>query len=206
MTEKNEPTQEEKQRDVALKNLKANTLMDLAATYLVYKNKKYGDEDNDAMENFKYFPAFNSGAKAYAADGTEYNVVQNSILKSREKGVRYSGNVSEVGIMKDCSQIINESLNSVKISDIMGLMGSKANVKDAYLGSLVSKLSEDQFKKLPKAKQEAIEAQEELYGTIIGSYQSYLTKTKVSESLAQGAKEISKGLEKMLAIPEEKKK
>ncbi len=207
MTDKpEEKSPEEKQRDVALKNLKASNLVDVAASYLVYKNKKYGDEDNDAMNAFKYFPAFNSGLKAYAADGTEYNVMQNSILKSRQEGERYSGNISEMGIMKDCAAILQESLNSVKISDIMGLMGSKAKVNDGYLGSLKSNISDEEFSKLSKDKQEAIVAQEGLYKNILGGYQAYLTKTKVSDALAQSAKEIPKGLEKMLAIPEEKKR
>ncbi len=207
MTDKSEEkSPEEKKRDVALKNLKASNLVDLAATYIVYKNNKYGDEDNDAMGAFKYFPAFNSGIKAYASDGTEYNVMQNSILKSREKGVRYSGNVSELGIMKDCAAIVQESLDNSKISDIMGLMGSKAKFSDKYLGSLKTNISEEEFKKLPDDKKAAVLAQEELYNKIFGGYQSYLTKTKVSEALAQGAKEEAKGLEKMLAIPEEKKK
>lgn len=209
MAEKEKPKEksaEEIRREVALKNLKAQNLMNMAASYLVYKNKDYGEEDNSAIEEFKYFPAFNSGTKAYNAKGEEYDVVRNSILSSREEGQRYSGNVSKMKIMKDCAAIMQESLNAIKISDVMGLMGSKANVPDAYIGNLLPKISKEELDNLPADQKKGIQKSMEAYQTIVGSYQAYLTQTKVSEALAESAKQIPKGLEKLLGASEKKDK
>jgi hypothetical protein len=142
--------------------------------------------------------------KAYNAKGEEYNVMQNSILTSREDGQRYSGNVSEMKIMKDCAAIMQESLNAVKISDVMSLMGSKANVEDAYVESLMPKISKEDAAKLSPEQKEGLNASMKLYQQLVGSYQTYLVQTKVSEALAESAKQIPKGLEKLLTVPEKK--
>jgi len=201
-----EKTPEELKREVALKNLKASNLMNVASSYLVHKNGEvYGKADNSAMEEYKYLPAFSSGTKAYNAKGEEYDVIRNSILASREDGQRYSGNVSEMRIMKDCAAIMQESLNAVKISDVMGLMGSNANVKDAYVGSLMPKYTEEEVEKLSEEQKKGLKASMELYQSLVGGYQTYLAQTKVSEALAESAKQIPKGLEALLTEPEKKK-
>lgn len=195
---------EEVSREIALKNLKASNLMNMASAYLVHKTKEFGDADNDAMNQFKYSPAFSSGTKAYNAKGEEYDVAMNSIVASREDGQRYSGNVSEMRIMKDCAAIMQESLNAIKISDVMGLMGSKANVKDAYVGSLMPRMSREEMDGLSKEQKEGLQKSMEVYQSIIGGYQTYLAQTKVSEALAESAKQIPKGLEALLKAPEKK--
>jgi len=200
MTE-GEKTKEEKRREVALKNLKSSKLIDIAAAYLVHESGQYGEVPDSAMEQFKYLPAFSSGTKAYSPDGEEYDVVRNAILASRESGKRYTGNVSELGIMKSCNAIMNESLNAVTISDIMGLMGSKAELKErgnAYVNDLVSKLSKEELEKLPEEKKKAIVGSAQLYQTLVSGYVSYLTQKKVSEALSESAKQIPKNLEKIL--------
>ena len=150
MAEK-EKSPEEAKREIAFKNLKADNLMSVAAAYIVHKSGKYGEAGDSAMEQFKYFPAFNSGTKAYNADGTEYDVVKNSILGSREDGQRYSGNVSEMKIMKDCAAIMQESLSALTVNDVMGLMSSKAGLKagfnSKYLRDLMPTLSDEEFEK-----------------------------------------------------------
>lgn len=200
-----EKTPEELKREVALKNLKASNLMNIASSYLVHKSGQFGEAGDSAMEEYKYFPAFNSGTKAYNAKGEEYDVVRNSILASREDGARYSGNVSEMRIMKDCAAIMQESLNAVKISDVMGLMGSKANVKDAYVGSMMPKYTEEEVEKLSEKQKKEFKASMELYKSLVSGYQTYLAQTKVSEALAESAKQIPKGLEALLSEPEKKK-
>jgi len=200
-----EKTPEELKREVAQKNLKATNLMNVAAAYLVHKSGQWGADGDNAMNEFKYFPAFNSGTKAYAADGTEYDVVKNSILASREDGQLYSGNVSEMKIMKDCAAVMQESLNALTVNDVMGLMGSKAEFKAGFNGKyvrdLMPQLSEEEFAKLPADKKAAIEESMKTYQNLIASYQTYLARTKVSEALAESAKQIPKGLEKILAEP-----
>jgi len=199
-----EKTPEEVNREVALKNLKATNLMNVAAAYIAHKSGQFGEAGDSAMDEYKYMPAFNSGMKAYNAKGEEYNVMQNSILASREDGQRYSGNVSEMKIMKDCAAIMQESLNAVKISDVMSLMGSKANVEDAYVESLMPKISKEDAAKLSPEQKEGLNASMKLYQQLVGSYQTYLVQTKVSEALAESAKQIPKGLEKLLTVPEKK--
>lgn len=209
MAEKEKPKEKEKspeeqKREIALMNFNDKNLMDVAASYLVYKDKNFGKHDNLAMQEFKYFPAFNSGIKAYDENGKEYDVFKNSILASREEGEMYSGNVSELRIMKECAGIMQYALNNVTIKDIMSLMGSKANIEDAYVSNLVPKISKEEMNKLPDEQKEAIQASKELYQNIIGGYQTYLVQTKLSEALAESAKQIPKGLEAILAEPEKK--
>lgn len=208
MAEKEKPkSPEELRREIALKNLKAANLMNVAAAYIVHKSGQFGTAGDAAMAEYKYFPSFGSGLKAYNPEnGEELDVLKSSILASREDGQLYSGNVSELGIMKQCAGIMQESLNGLKISDIMKAMGSKASVKDGYLSSLLPKMSEEQLAKLSPDQKKAFEESMNIYQTIVGSYQSYLATSKVSEALAESAKNIPKGLEKLLATPEKGKK
>lgn len=194
---------ENKPREVALRNLKSSSLMNIATSYLVDKNKgAYGEAGNSAMEQFKYFPAFNSGAKAYSPEGEEYDLIKNSILSSREDGERYSGNISEKKIMKDCFAIMQESLNALTISDILELMGSKAEIpekyKNMYVKDLVPKISKEDMANLSNEEEKKIKNSAELYQNLIESYQSYISQKMVSESLGESAKQIPKSLEKIL--------
>ena len=204
--EQKEKSPEEVKREVALKNLGAANLMNIAAAYLVDSDKGWGENDNNVVEQYKYFPAFSSGVKAYnSEDGEEYDVLQDSILSTRSKGHRYSGNVSELKIMEDCALIMNESLSAVKVSDVMKLMGSKAPVQnDVYLNSLVRKLKPEEAASLTPEQKAAIKASAEVYTKLVGSYQSYLAQGAVMESLAESRKEIPKGLEKLLGVSEKK--
>ena len=221
MAKEKEPTKEEKEkaqaakkekdREVALSNLGATNLVDIGTAYLVSKTKEYGEFDNAAMEQYKYFPAFSNGIKAYDKNGEEFDVLQNSILASREEGERYSGNISERKVMQECAAIMSESLNSVKFSDLIKLMNYEGQLKDKYKDAYISdlapkRMTQEQYNALsPEEKKKQNEAKE-LYQKVIASYQTYLTQTKVSEALAESAKEISKkGLEEILVEPEKKK-
>jgi hypothetical protein len=208
--DKGKKTPEEENREIALKNLKATNLMNVATAYLVHKGGQYGKAGDLAMQEFKYFPAFDSGLKAYAADGTEYDVMKSSILKSRDGDELYSGNVSEMRIMKECAGIaFDNSLKFLTVNDIMGFVGSKTALDKKYdgkfLGDLLPKVSEEELAKLPEDKQKAIFESQQLYQQIVGSYQAYLSSTKVSEALAESAKTIPKGLEKLLGESDKKK-
>lgn len=211
-----EPTKEEiaqikaKQRDYALKNLEAG-LVDIGASYLVYKDKGYGNNTNYEMRDYKYAPAYAKGIKAVDENGEEYDVVYESLAGSREEGEIYSGNLSETKIMKDCAAIIQESASRIKISDLIKLMGAEMNLKEEYkemhVGDLIpKKLSKEEFSKLSDDEKKARKASEEFYKKLIGSYQDYLVKTKVGEASLQSAKQASKGLEEILAKPKEEKK
>jgi len=199
----------EAKREIALKNLKSSNLMNIAASYIVNENKQFGEADNSAMEQFKYFPSFNSGTKAYSADGKEYDLIKEAILNSRESGQRYSGNISERKIMKDCAAIMNESLSSIKIKDMLVLMGSKAEISEEYqnmyIGDLVPKMSKEDAKSLNDEDKKKIKNQAELYQNLIGSYQTFLTQKMVSESLWESSKQVTKNLETILMGDQEDK-
>src|SRR3989344_4229615 len=110
-TQKEIEEAKERIRKIALKNLKAGNLMNLASAFLVHKSKAYGQGGDSAVHEFKYWPSCNSNLKAQNLEsGEEENLFKNVILKSREEDEIYSGNVSELGIMKDRAGIMRESL------------------------------------------------------------------------------------------------
>ena len=146
----------ERIRKIALKNLKAGNLMNLASAFLVNESGQYGEAGDSAVEEFKYFPSFNSNLKAQNLESEkEYNIFENAIRNSRQSNKRYSGNISEYGIMQDCAEIMQNSLNQIKISDLYSeLMGGskkvKGELKDVYLGELRPQISQEEFIKLPE--------------------------------------------------------
>lgn len=197
----------ERIRKIALKNLKAENLMGLAGAFLVEESGQYGEAGGSAVEKFKYFPSFNSSLKNYnLKTGEEVNLFRDAVLNSRQGNKRYSGNISEYGIMQSCANIMQESLDHIKIQDLYSLMkGDKKireDLKDAYLGDLRPKIPQEEFDKLSHDKKEALEQNMELYKVLAGSYQKYLTDKSVSESLGENAKSTVKGLEKILVEQE----
>ncbi|KHO55061.1 MAG: hypothetical protein QT10_C0007G0047 [archaeon GW2011_AR19] len=75
----NQPTPQEIEeakeriRKIALKNLKAGNLMNLASAFLVEESGGYGEAGGSAVEKFKYLPSFNSGLKNYDLESGEEN-------------------------------------------------------------------------------------------------------------------------------------
>lgn len=194
----------ERIRKIALKNLKAENLMNLASTFLVHESGAYGEGGDSAVEKFKYFPSFNSNLKSNDfKTGEEIDLFRNSILNSRQGNKRYSGNISEYRLMQSCSEIMQESLDKIKISDLYSeLMGGskavKKELKDIYLGDLRLQISQEEFEKLSDDKQKGIQASQELYKTLVGAYTQYLTDKVVSDSLGERKKSTVKSLEKIL--------
>ena len=136
----------------------------------------------------------NSGTKVHdMTSGNEYDLIRNAVLGSRQDGRRYSGHVSEYGIIKTASEISDESLLSIKVSDVYDLIGSNANTNKIFGDKYLSDLLESQN-----------EVEQKLGASIIQSYTSFMTMKGVSESLGKGADLIKGGLEKLLG--EEQKK
>ena len=210
MTIQKQPTQKEIEeakeriRKIALKNLKAENLMNLASTFLVHESGTYGEGGDSAVEKFKYFPSFNSNLKSNdLKSGEEVDLFRDSILNSRQGKKRYSGNVSEYAIMQSCAKIMQESLDKIKISDLYSeLMGGskkvKGDLKDLYIGELKPQISQEEFSKLSEDKKKSLQKGMELYETLIGTYQTYLTDKAVSESLGERKKSTIKDLENIL--------
>ena len=204
LTPKEIEEMKERIRIIALKNLKAENLMNLASAFLVEESGQYGEGGGSAVENFKYFPSFNSNLKNYdLKSGEENDLFRESILNSRQGKKRYSGNVSEYGIMQSCASIMQESLDKIKVSDLYsGLMGGsgkvKSEYKNIYIGELKHQLSQEEFGKLPENKQKAIVEKQKIYENLLGTYQTYLTDKAVSDSLGERKKATIKSLEKIL--------
>ena len=209
-TQKEIEEAKERIRKIALKNLKAGNLMNLASAFLVEESGVYGEAGGSAVQEFKYWPSFDSALKSNdLKSGEERNLYKESILASRQgagngkPGKRYSGSFKEYDIMQDCAGIMQESLDKIKVSDLYSeLMGGdkkvKEELKDIYLGELRPQISQEEFSKLPENKQKGIKASQELYNTLTAAYQTYLTDKTVSESLGERKVQNLKNLEKIL--------
>src|SRR3989338_5898039 len=216
MTEQKTPTPKEIEeakeriRKIALKNLKAGNLMNLASAFLVEESGGYGEAGGSAVEKFKYLPSFNSGLKNYNLEsGEENDLFRDSILASRQgagngkPGKRYSGSFKEYDIMQDCAGIMRESLDKIKVSDLYSeLMGGskkvKGELKDLYIGEIIPKMPQEEFDKLTDDKKKKIQEKIEIYNKLTLAYQTYLTDKAVSESLGERKSSTLKNLEKIL--------
>lgn len=163
-------------REAALKSFKG-AYTDLAAAYFIQDNKGYGDNVNSAVDQFVYSPAVKTD---------EY---VNLLRESRQGGKRYTG--SEYGVIEAASNIIKESLAALKVEDVIQLLGSKINVRDAYKGKYLSDIAESG------------EEGKKFVGEVTGTYLAHLTDSKSAEALIRQDKARIGRLEEKLK--EEKK-
>ena len=194
--EKTELEVREKRREIALKNLKAGKLLNLATSYFTQADKNYGETDNEVVEEFLYRPSLKNASAYNLESGEESDLTYDSLLGSREDGRRYSGQISEHGIIKMGAQIVQESLGAVKVEDLMELVGSglsQVDIKESYQNRYVSDL-------LQSGKKE----DKEVAKTLINGYFQYLVTRGVSKALGLRAASIRGGLEKI--VNEEPKK
>jgi len=195
-TEKEKQEQRERMREVALKNLKESKLLDLATAYHTnMEDSGYGKKDNDAVEEFLYYPAISSGPKTYDfKSGKEFDLVKNSLLGSRQDGKRYSGQVSEYDIIKTSAAIIQQSLGAVKVDDIMSLLDSSVDIKENYKGKYIDELIQSKN-----------EEDEKIVLKLMEGYLQYTVTQRVSKTLGQRAENIKGGLEDLVKVEEKKK-
>lgn len=179
-----EKEQRGKSREAALRNLKETSLTDLAVSYLV-SSGQYGEEVNSAVEQYKYFPAMQGNGSGHMING---------LLSSRQDKKRYTGNISEYGIIQNCAKIIQESLMSITVKDVLELMGSGKGVKGNYGNKYLSDLAKSENKE-----------DKEFFQSIMASYLKYLTDTKVAEALKESAGNIRGGLEEILTESKEER-
>ena len=84
-TQKEIEEAKERIRKIALKNLKAGNLMNLASAFLVEESGVYGEAGGSAVQEFKYWPSFDSALKSNdLKSGEERNLYKESILASRQ--------------------------------------------------------------------------------------------------------------------------
>lgn len=187
------PEQKEARRAVALKNLKNSQIVDLASSYHVDASGTYGEAGNSAIEQYKYFPAINASPKFSIYDEAsnserEVDLMTHSILSSRQGRKRYSGNVSEYGIIESCAKIMGQSIEYLKIEDVLDLIGSNKKVKVKYKDKYLEDLGKSD-----------VEEDKKLYGELTNAYIQYIIDLKVSESFKERTNSIKGGLEKKLA-------
>jgi len=178
--EENPEVKRRKQREVALINLKDTVIVDIAVAHYV-ENGEYGKEINSTYEGAKYLPAMQEGSKPLQ------KAILRALLSSRQDKKRYTGTVSEYKIIQDCAKIVQESIDRVKVEDILNLIGSKKDVNPNYSDKYVFELanSENQIDK-------------GVYEQIVADYHQYIIEKSVSEALGKKAKTIQGGLEKLL--------
>ena len=192
--QKKELTAEEKtekregERQVALLNLKATHLQDLASAYFVEESGQYGEEASSALEVFKYLPALKNASAYDIKTGQEYDIGQEVMLGSRAGKKRYTGNLSEYKVIEQSATVLAESLNALKVDDLAEIGAIDGELKEKYAGKYISELGKDEQK------------------LIHGAYQTWLSQTKVSEALEEKAKSTKKTLESVLVEPDEKEK
>ncbi len=170
----------EKKRTEALENLKNENLNSLAVAYHVKGNlRAYGEETNKIVEMHLYRTAL----------GDNPNEIVGELLGSREGDELYSGQVSESRIINRAAAVQQESLLSVTVGDVLGLMGidkekdTLAKYKDYFIGDLSK--SKDKEEK-------------EAFQSIVGGYQSYFIEGKVIEAYEKSREATKKSLEQVV--------
>ncbi len=192
--EKAEQEAREKMRAIALKNLNEKDLLNFAIAYLTQSNPGFGEEDNSAVDEFLYQPSLKKGPNAYdLKTGDKANLLLDGLLGSRKGGKRYTGQVSEYDMIESAAKIVQDSLGTLKVSDVISLLGSDVKIKDAYKNVYLGDLAKSDNKEYKQIVQ-----------TLIGGYMGYMTTQGVSKALGTRASTIKSGLENI--VKEEDKK
>ncbi len=176
-------------RSIALKNIGQSNIPNLAVVYNSNREGSgYGKNDNDAVENFLYLPSIKSGSSFYdPQSGKDADLIYSSLVNSRQEGVRYSGQVSEYGILQTAAKIMQDSLLALKVEDILSLVNSSIEIKEDYQDNYISDLIESQGEEGKK-----------LAGYLIGGFMEYITAQGVSKALEEKAGQIKGGLESLV--------
>ena len=181
-----EKSQQEQRRELALKNIRADNLRNLAVAYFISKGKDFGEADNSVAETHLYFPAMNSSVEVAGSNGESTELIRDALLGSREDGERYSGSVSERSVLKTAGNIIIESVVDLTVGDVSGFINYTGDLEginsDAYLSDLI----------------EGDETDKRVARVLVGSYQTYLANQGLSSAYGQEAKNVGKNLERVL--------
>lgn len=200
----NQPTPEqiealkETRRQNAFKNLRDSDLLNLSTAYLVQREDSgYGKQDNVTVHDFLYIPSMNSNPPMYSLDsGKEHNLMLSSLMASRQDGRMYSGQITEYDTIHNATGIIQDSVASIKVSDIMELVGTNTEAQlythliggDRYVSDLLQSENEEE---------------KELGTKLVAGYMTYITNRGISKAFGIRADSIRGGLEKIL-MPEAK--
>jgi len=186
-----ERTDQEKmegRRNAGLYNLtECDALKTLAATYGISNDSNYGSTVEGAMDTI-YIPALRSDVKTKNLNsGEDQDLVKDSILGSRQGGKFLSGHISEYAITEEATKVIHQSLISVKVSDVLGLIDYSGDVSESYKDKYLAELINSENEK-----------DKEIAKQIIGTYMEKLTGDSAADALKQRSKNLVGGLERVL--------
>ena len=181
MTENGQQPDYEGKRQIALANLDSALLN---AALAPSTQKDFGEAGEMAYHNFVYMPALDNGLKFASEDGDQ-DLVMNALIASRQEngGKLYSGQLSEGKLIQTASVIIAQSLNDVKVSDILEKVSYEGNIPNGISDLYMHDLRE---------------SNEDLYKSLIGIFMSYHVQSKVGSALQMNAKATVGGLERIL--------
>jgi len=181
----------EDKRAVALKNLEAEHLVDLAVAYYAQREDSgYGKADNDAVQKYLYANSLSS-ASILDGDGNKHALIETALAESRQEGRAYTGQISEHGIIKSAAGIIQNSLMVIKVNDILELLGSDVQIGESYNGKYLSELMESDEDDVKTVAQ-----------NLIGGYMSTVVSKKVAEAIGKRADSTRVGLEDLVKTEE----
>ena len=219
MTKQNhkKPTKEEIRegtRKLALNNLGIENLMDIY-TSRIAQQKIYGKKGAEIMHDFVYNPVLDkdieytdieTGKKVLLYKGTDS--VGDALRNSRKQGEAFSGGISEKKIVDEVVRIIENSLQYLKVEDILEYLGKDAKeLKKQYQGKYIVDLmpqmpSEEEAKKMTLEEHEKLEEQNQFYQSLIGAYISKALNSRMKTAFEDSEKREWKGLESILMEPQ----
>ena len=168
--ETKKPESKEGKRKVGLINLKDDVIKALAVAYLVENGEGFGEIPKQAVHG-KYLETLTS------EQGSKF--ITSSVLGSSEGRGRYRGAVNEYDMLEKGMHIFQESILTLKVSDVLAFVGAKAKIKKQYADRYVNELSDDEKK------------------AVIGVYQTNITTSYVADALKKIGDSHSKTLEEM---------
>jgi hypothetical protein len=178
---KRTPEEREADRKHALTTLKEKGVKALAGTFWVDQSKAYGEAGERATHDFKYLPTMQNPTKNVS------KLITNSLLGSRQGDQRYTGTVSEYGILNSCAAMRDNAIGKLKVQDVYELAGSKEVAPKKYAEMFVEDLAEAEGKK-----------DKEFYAKLIGINQTAFAHKTVEEALAAERKAMVGDLEKIV--------
>ena len=182
MTEDNKPTREQREetRNIQLEILKSKPLKNFVIASAGRDKARYGEIGEQATH---------AGYAEALSNPDEYlgSMTSNAFLGAeQEAGELYGGAVTPLHLLKTAKAFYFGGINKIKVSDILGLMGSEVS-EDTISSSQKDMYMED-FKV----------DNEETYNKLITAYVQSIEMTGVGKAIAESGKSLAGNLERIL--------
>ena len=181
MEEQKQLTEREKEerRAVQLNILKDQRLKQFAVAFFGRNESKFGQVGKNSTY-MDYANIMENPSKNVS------QVISNSFFVA-EQGEMYGGSVTPIELLKNATDFYFGGLDSVQVSDVLDLMGSK--VSDEILSKAQKNMYMEDLKTSNK----------DAYKTIIASYQNTVATIGVGESIVRHGKAQAGNLEGILS-------